>query len=50
MADAGQLVFVLAGAPGNVERVKPYTTGVYVGWSLSPILPLLTPILGWDGA
>lgn len=50
MADAGQLVFVLAGTPGNVEKVKPYTTGVYVGWSPLPILPLLATILGWDGA
>lgn len=28
MADAGQLVFVLAGPPDLVKRVIPYTTGV----------------------
>lgn len=28
MADAGQLVFVLAGPAEEVEKVKPYTTGV----------------------
>ncbi|GAB7357652.1 hypothetical protein MBLNU459_g0147t1 [Dothideomycetes sp. NU459] len=28
MADNGQLVCVLAGAPEQVDRVKPYTTGV----------------------
>lgn len=50
MADAGQLVFVLAGTPENVERVKPYTTGVYVGWSPLPLLLLLASIVGWDGA
>lgn len=27
-AEAGQLVFVLAGPAGSVEKVKPYTTGV----------------------
>jgi hypothetical protein len=30
--------------PENVEKVKPYTTGVYVGWSPPPLLPLLTSI------
>lgn len=30
MADAGQLVCVLAGASADVERIKPYTTGVCV--------------------
>ncbi len=50
MADAGQLVFVLAGTPANVEKVKPYTTRVYVVWSPPLILPLLAPTLGWDGA
>ncbi|KAK7522190.1 uncharacterized protein IWZ02DRAFT_487177 [Phyllosticta citriasiana] len=28
MADAGQLIFVLAGPRPSVDRVKPYTTGV----------------------
>ncbi len=28
MADAGQLVFVLAGTASSLERVKPYTMGV----------------------
>lgn len=28
MAESGQLVCVLAGAPADVERVKPYTVGV----------------------
>lgn len=28
MAESGQLVFVLAGTAENIERVKPYTTGV----------------------
>ncbi|KZF25393.1 6-phosphogluconate dehydrogenase [Xylona heveae TC161] len=28
IAEAGQLIFVLAGPPAEVEKVKPYTTGV----------------------
>lgn len=28
MADAGQLIFVLAGEASWIEKVKPYTTGI----------------------